>query len=105
MKSVGEVEQNEPFKFLEAGGQYRNAIVGDFMIIGTITNRATVTSYKDVILDVSFLTSTSTLLETKSYAIYDVFSPNTVKDFRLRLGDAPSNASKLNWKVRTAAPN
>jgi hypothetical protein len=86
VKSVEEQEKSEPTRFLKVLGTYRSNFLGNKVIIdGNIQNNATVTSFKDIIVEVIFYSKTETEIERQSYTIYEYCSPNQSKNFKLKI--------------------
>jgi len=77
----------------------------DLSIKGELLNKSSITSYKDFVVEVEFLSSTNTLLTTKQFTIYNVIKPLSKDNFYARLdGDAPEGSSRLKWKLVDAIP-
>ena len=103
--SVAEIERANPENFLDASGTYNGNFWGDKLKVhGTVTNKATVANYKDVVVRVTFYTATETTLDTKDYVIYDYFPAHSTKNFELNLSK-PSACKKIGWDAVTATPN
>jgi len=97
--TVAEMEANEPLSFLEAGGEYRENFLGDKLKIkGFIRNTATITTYKDVVVEVVFYSKTGSTINTENYTLYEFYRPATRKDFELKVSNY-SNVSKISWRV------
>lgn len=84
--SIEEIEVGQPSKFLSANATYRKNLIGTkIKINGTISNRATVATYKDVIIRVRYYSMTQTELYNEDYTVYKFFPPNSVVDFDLKI--------------------
>lgn len=84
--SVEEIEVGQPSKFLSATATYRKNLIGTkIKINGTISNSATVATYKDVIIRVRYYSMTQTELYNEDYTVYKFFPPNSVVDFDLKI--------------------
>ncbi len=91
-------EKENPIQFLSSTGTYRKNFFERFVVDGTISNTATVATYKDVVLEVRFYSRTETLLDTKQYTIYEYYPPGSRKTFNLKMY-AAAGTSKIGWKI------
>jgi hypothetical protein len=82
-------------KKVKSGGLFRDAEYVDdgALIEGVIVNRATLAKFKDIVVRVSYYSKTKTLLEEKSYRIYEFFEPNSSKHFSLKVNPPKAFAS------------
>jgi hypothetical protein len=100
--SVEEIEKSQPARFLNASGKYNPTFWGDkFKVHGTITNKATVANFKDPVVEVTFYSSTETVLATERYTIYDYFPAHATKNFELAVPKY-KNVKQLGWNVVSA---
>ena len=83
-ESLGEKEKKNPQNFLSVDGHNRHSIIGQMVIVGSITNKASVASYKDVDIKLSFYSKTGTLLETDKETVYEVINPGESKNFKTK---------------------
>ena len=101
--SIEEKEQAYPTNFLDATGTYRENLLGDKLKInGTITNSATVATYKDAIVRVTYYSKSKTNLGSEDYTIWDVFPPHSTKKFKLKIKNY-SNVNSIGWDVIDAS--
>lgn len=77
-------EQKSPQSFLIVSGHNQKNIVGQTVVKGTITNKASVAVFKDVNLKLSFYSKTQALLETDKETIFETFSPGKSKNFKTK---------------------
>lgn len=84
--SVEDEERGRPTSFLSISGNYKFNFIGrKVKINGNITNAASVASFKDVVVRVTFLTKTSTVLGSEEYIIYEKYPPSSNKKFFLKI--------------------
>jgi len=103
--TVEEIEHSQPNNFLIATGNYNENFLGDKLKVhGTITNNATVATYKDAIVKITYYSKTKTALGNKEYTIYEVFPPHSSIHFKLKIDNYKEVAS-IGWEVITATPN
>jgi hypothetical protein len=101
--TIGEMEAADPSLYLNATGTYKPNFLGDQLKInGVIENKATVTHYKDVIVEVIFYSKTDSEIAREQYTIYDFFAPNTKKEFKLKVKNY-SNVNTIGWNVFNAS--
>lgn len=101
-QKIKDFEKSQPVKFLTADGEYSANYRGNKLIInGTIKNSATLTTYKFVVVTITYFTKNKTVLDTESYRIFETFSPNSTKDFQLKIENY-SKANSIGWEVTDA---
>ena len=77
-------EQKNPSDFLLVSGKDKRNILGQTVVKGIVTNKATVAVFKDIDLKLSFYSKTRALLETDKETIFEVFQPGESKDFKTK---------------------
>lgn len=101
--SIKEKELANPTDFLDATGTYRENFIGDKLKInGTISNSATVATYKDAIVRVTYYSKSETNLGSDDYTIWDVFPPHSTKKFELKIKNY-NNIGSIGWDVLEAS--
>ena len=101
--SVEEIEQSQPTVFLDADGNYNENFWGDkIKVHGKITNSATVATFKDAVVRVTYYSKTKTVLGNNDYTIYEMFPPNSVKDFELKIENY-KDVKSIGWDVIKAS--
>jgi hypothetical protein len=83
-ENLGDKEKKNPQNFLIVSGHDRHNLFGQTVVKGTITNKATVATYKDVDVKLDFYSKTKTLLETDKEIIYEVIGPGESKNFKTK---------------------
>lgn len=83
-ESLQEKEKKSPEKFLSVTGHDKHNLFGQTVIKGTITNKATVASFKDVDVQLDFYSKTGTHLETDKETVYEVVAPGQSKNFKTK---------------------
>lgn len=103
--TVEEIERAQPANFLSAGGTYNENLWGDKLKVhGKIKNNATVASYKDAVVRVTYYSKTKTALATKEYTIYDNFPPHSEVNFELKIENY-IDVNSIGWDVIKATAN
>lgn len=103
--TVEEIERSQPTKFLKADGYYNENFWGNKINVnGKIKNNATVASYKDAVVRVTYYSKTKTELGSKEYTIYDNFPPHSEVKFELKIENY-KNVNTIGWDVIQATAN
>lgn len=100
--SIEEVEQSQPQNFLAASGNYNENFWGTKLKVhGLIKNNATLATYKDAVVKVTYYSKTKTAVGSKEYTIYEVFDPHSEKPFELKIENY-KDVESIGWEVITA---
>ncbi len=83
-ESLHDKETKSPQNFLTVTGHDRHNLLGQMVVKGTITNKATVAAYKDVDVKLDFYSKTGTLLETDKETVYEIIAPGQSKNFKTK---------------------
>lgn len=95
--SVGEYERTHPNEFLTAKGTYNETFFGNKMRIqGSVTNKATVTNFKDIVIEVRYYSGTKTLIKTEQFVMYEFVPAHSTKKFEWKI-TPPSGTETLGW--------
>jgi hypothetical protein len=77
-------ETKSPTDFLVVSGHDKHNLLGQTVVKGTITNKATVATYKDVDVKLDFYSKTGTLLESDKETVYEIIGPGQSKNFKTK---------------------
>ena len=77
-------EKEKPLTFLSVEATYRKNLTGQTVISGTVTNIATVNSYKEVRVKTLCYNEEKKILEEHEDLIGGVIKPNMARKFKLR---------------------
>ena len=84
---------------------YNENFWGDkIKVHGVVKNKATVATYKDAVVRVTYYSKTKTELGNKEYTIYEVFPPNSEVKFELKIENY-KDVSTIGWDVIQAKAN
>lgn len=81
--SLADREKNNPLIFLKVNGEDKKNILGKTVVKGTITNNATVTSFKDVRIKMRCFKDDKQVEEHED-VIKENVSPNSTQSFKTR---------------------
>lgn len=100
-ETLEQTEKKNPKRFLTVEGSDRKNLIGQRVIKGTISNKATVASYKDVDIELSFYSETGTLLEKDHEVIYETIAPGSSTSFKTKYF-APRGTDSVSMKIAGA---
>lgn len=103
--TIEEIERATPTNFLSATGKYKENFWGNKINIEcVITNKATVASYKDAVVRVTYYSKTETALATKDLTVYELFPPSSTKTIELKV-DNYEDVNSIGWELVDATAN
>ncbi|MBX9853195.1 MAG: hypothetical protein K2X86_15735 [Cytophagaceae bacterium] len=91
-------ESSDPLSYLTVKGTARINLIGESVFEGSISNSATLASYKDVKLKLSCYSKTKTLLGEKFFTIYEFVRPNASVPFKQKVF-LPDDVKEYNLEV------
>jgi len=77
-------EQKNPKDFITVTGYNKKNILGQTVVKGTLSNKASIAIFKDVDIKLSFYSKTRALLETDNETEYIALGPGESKDFKTK---------------------
>lgn len=83
-ETLAEKEKNNPARFLVVNNRDRKNLIGQTVVIGTLTNQATVCWYKDVELKLAFFSKTGVKLDEGLETVYENIGPGKTVKFKTR---------------------
>jgi hypothetical protein len=83
-ESLLKKEIKTPKDFLVVGGHDKRNFVGQTVVKGVITNKASVAVFKDVDIQLRFYSKTRALLETDRETVFEVLQPGESKNFKTK---------------------
>jgi hypothetical protein len=96
-----EKERQNPSQYLSDHTTMRENLIDQKVIEGTITNTASVAAFKDMVLEVNFLSKTQTAIATKNFTIYELIEPHQTVKFKFKTY-APSETEKFEASIINA---
>lgn len=102
-ESLEEKEKKNPKQFLEVSSTDKRNLIGQTVIRGTVTNNASVASYKDIELKIRFYSKTGVLLQENKEMVYELLSPKASTKFKSR-DFAPKGTDSIAITVVSAKP-
>lgn len=83
-ESLLKKEIKSPKSFLVVGGHDKRNMLGQTVVKGIISNKATVAVFKDIDIKLSFYSKTRALLETDKETVFEVLQPGESKNFKTK---------------------
>jgi hypothetical protein len=83
-ETLAEKEKNNPARFLVVNNHDRKNLIGQTVVIGTLSNQATVCWYKDVELKLSFFSKTGVKLDEGLETVYENIGPGKTVKFKTK---------------------
>jgi hypothetical protein len=94
-------EQERPRHFLLVSSHDKRNLLGQTVVKGVITNKASVAIFKDVEIKLSFYSKTKALLETDKETIFEQLNPGESKVFKTKYF-APKGTDSVALEVLNA---
>lgn len=73
-----------PAKYLTSTIKTRKNVVGQAVIGGYITNISSNMVFKDIVLDVSYLSKTGAVISTQRFVVYEIIQPGKKANFKFK---------------------
>lgn len=83
--SMADMERDSPLKFLKISGSHRRNLVSQEVVEGEVSNHATLTSYKNIEVQLTFLASDGSTIEKQKHTLDDVAKPGATVDFKIKV--------------------
>lgn len=96
-------EQENASEYLKHQGTWRGNLIGQTVLEGTISNSATLANFKDVVLEVTWLTKTETELKTELYTVYEFVGASKSVSYKIKV-NAPSETAGVRIGISSATP-
>jgi hypothetical protein len=100
-ETLEETEKKNPKRFLSVDGYKRRNLIRETVVKGTITNSATVATFKDIDVEISFYSETGALLLKDHEVVNKFVGPNSSQDFKYKTY-APKGSDSVSMKVVSA---
>lgn len=101
-EDLGETEKKNPVRFLTAFVKKdKKNLWGQTVVKGALKNNATVASYKDVEIELSFFSKTGALIGKENETIYEILTPGKEADFKTKYF-APKETDSVALRVVSA---
>jgi hypothetical protein len=75
-------EKENPGQFISGRARNRKNLIGETVIEGTLDNTATIAVFKDIVLQVDFLSKTNSVIASKNFTVYEIIQPGQTINFK-----------------------
>lgn len=96
-------EQRAPEDYLGVDGTYRRNFINQLVLEGDIASAATLATYKDPVLSVTWYSKTQTEIGTQQYPVYELLRPHGTTHFKLKTS-APGEVASVAMSISGATP-
>lgn len=100
-ETLEEKEKKNPTRFIVINNRDRKNIIGQTVVIVNLTNNATIATYKDIALKLSFYSKTSVKLDEGNETVYETLKPGQTIKFKTKYF-APKGTDSVAVKVMGA---
>lgn len=87
------MEKVSPLGFLSILGTYKKNKVGEWVIEAKINNKASIVTYKDIVLKIRYYSKTKTLIGSEDETILGYFKPNELHPIVIKKAGLTGTAS------------
>lgn len=94
-------EMANPAMYVKTKINWRKNLVGETVLEGTLTNTATLASFKDPVVLITWLSKTNTVLATSRYPFYEYLGAKKTISYKLKV-KAPSKYNSVKASVESA---
>jgi len=84
--SMEEIERDSPLKFLKITASHRTNLINQTVVEGEVTNKATLVSYKNIEVQVTFLDKDGSVIEKQKQTLDEVVKAGTTNSFKIKPG-------------------
>jgi len=99
--SLEDKEKANPLAFLRAKGTYRQNLLNQWVLEGSVTNIATIASYKDVVLRIVYYSKTETEIGTEDKTVFEYFKPGNSQEFKIK-SKGYEGTEKIGFQILSA---
>ena len=103
-ETLAEKEKKSPENFIMVNGHDKHNLIGQTVVKGIVSSRATVAIYKDIDVELKFYSKTGALLETDKETVYETLKPGESENFKTKYF-APKGTDSVALKVLGAKIN
>jgi predicted methyltransferase len=100
-ETLEEKEKKNPTRFIAANNRDRKNLIGQTVVIVNLTNNATIATYKDIALKLSFFSKTNVKLDEGNETVYETLKPGETIKFKTKYF-APKGTDSVAVKVMDA---
>lgn len=91
--SLADTEREGPLKFLKISGSHRGNLINQTVVEGEILNKATLTTYKNITVQITFIDKEGSTIEKQKHVLDDEIEPGGTLDFKIKTGHVKETKS------------
>lgn len=91
--SMADMEKDSPLKFLKISGSHRSNLINQTVVEGEVANKATLTTYKDVVVQFTFIDKDGSTIEKQKHTLDEEVKPGSTTDFKIKVSHVKDAAS------------
>lgn len=91
--SMAEMEKESPLKFLKISGSHRGNLINQTVVEGEVINKATLTTYKNVEIQIKFMDKEGSTIEKQTHTLDEEVKPGTSQEFKIKVKHVKETAS------------
>ncbi|MBS1773186.1 MAG: hypothetical protein JST82_10005 [Bacteroidetes bacterium] len=103
-KSLEETERENPLQFLRVTGDNHVNLLNQEVIEGEINNKATLASFKDVEVKITFKDQSGSTIEKAIKTVNDIIKPGSTVSFKFKM-KKPKGTSSVAIDIVSAMPD
>lgn len=104
LKAELRIKENQtPTSYINHEGTWRKNLLGETVLEGTLSNKATIANFKDIVLNVVWMSKTNTDLKSENFVVYDFVRPGQSIKYKIKTY-APSAVANIRVGVASATP-
>jgi len=84
--SLSDMEHDSPLKFLKVTGSHHGNLLNQTVVEGEVINKATLTSYKNIKVQITFHDKEGAVIEKQKDVLDEVVGPVSSIDFKFKVG-------------------
>lgn len=101
-EKLSDKEKNNPERFITIENRDRKNLIGQTVVIAHLTNKATVCTYKDIEIKLTFYSKTGAKLDEGIETVYETIPPGETIKFKTKYF-APKGTDSVSIKVLKAS--
>ncbi len=99
--SMEEMERDSPLKFLKISGSHRRNLVSKEVVEGEVQNKATLTTYKNIAVQITFMDKEGGTIEKQKHTLDEAVGPNSTEEFKIKVSHV-KDASSVSLDIVSA---
>jgi len=103
-RELQQKEKENPLDYLTGRISMRENLMGQKVFEGTIANKASTASFKDIEIVISYISKTESVIGRQKFTIYEVVGPQQIIDIKKIKTIAPEETENYDVRISSALP-